>query len=117
MSKVWREIADPAKHRDFMSSLMEGGIPIEKSRDNLIKKWVYLAEVSDFKFQFANIGQVLECKHYFEQKIHPSTKGENHIPYEHYWQVWYCKLPKGMTKNKNRVKVIEAMDEILGRWG
>lgn len=32
MSKVWREIADPAKHRDFMSNVIEGGVPVTKTR-------------------------------------------------------------------------------------
>lgn len=100
-----------------MSNTVEGGKPIAKSRDNLIKKWVYFAEVNGFVFQFADMGQVAECKKYFEQKIHSSTKGENHIPHEHYWHPWYSKLPKGMVKNKSRLRVIKTLDKILVRWG
>lgn len=117
MSKVWREKADPAKHRDFMSNQVEGGMPIEASRDNLIEKWVYFAEVKDFVFQLASLQQVRECKAYFVQKIHPSTMNANHNPHEHYWHPWYAKLPKGMVGEKQRHKVVKAMDAILAKWG
>ncbi|WP_045420907.1 hypothetical protein [Vibrio campbellii] len=116
MSRVWREIADPKKHSDFMSSRDEGGLPIEESRDNLVQKWVYLAEVCNFTFQFANIEQVKEAKAYFEEKVHPSSRGF-HPPYEHYWHPWYCKLPKGITKEVKRQKVLKALDTILKQWG
>lgn len=116
MSKVRREIADPKKHADFMGNQNEQGIPIDKSQDNLIEKWVYLADVCNFTFQFASIDQVIECKEYFEKKVHPSTIDE-HPPYEHYWQPWYCKLPKGITKNGKREKVLKALNQILEKWG
>lgn len=98
-----------------MSSWNEGGVPIEKSRNNLIKKWVYIAEVSNFTFQFANIGQVQECLDYFEKNVHPSTIG-SHPPYEHYWQPWCCKLPKGLKNRANRQKVIKALNQIMAKW-
>jgi len=116
MSRVWREIADPKKHSDFMSTTNEGGLPIDASRDNLIEKWVYLADVCKFTFQFASLTQVEECKSYFEQKTHPSSIGE-HPPSEHYWQPWYCKLPKGINKGVKRTKVIKALNQILDKWG
>ena len=116
MSKIWREIANPEKHYDFIGNQSVQGIPIEKSRDNLIEKWVYLAEVLNFTFQFANLEQVKECKAYFEKKVHPSTKA-HHPKYEHYWQSWNCKLPKGMTKEGNRQIVVNALDKILEKCG
>lgn len=115
LSKVWREEADPTKHADFMSNCLEGGLPISKSCDNLISKWVYMANVCNFTFQFASLEQVKECKDYFSRKVHPSTIGE-HPPFEHYWQQWYCKLPKGINKDKNREKVLKALDQILSKW-
>ncbi|MCW8879960.1 MAG: hypothetical protein OQK04_18130 [Kangiellaceae bacterium] len=115
MSKVWREEADPKKHADFMSNCMEGGMPISKSRDNLIPKWVYLADVCNFTFQFASLKQVKECIEYFEKKVHPGTIGE-HPPYEHYWQQWYCKLPKGINRGNKREKVLKALNQILDKW-
>lgn len=115
MSRVWREIADPKKHSDFMSTNNEGGVPIDKSRDNLIEKWVYLAEVCNFKFQFASLDQVKECKEYFERKLQPTTRG-SHPPFEHYWHPWFCKLPKGITKETNRQKVLKALNKILDKW-
>jgi len=115
MNKVRREIADPKKHSDFMSSYNEGGIPIEKRKDNLINKWVYIAEVCNFAFQFQSIEQVKECKAFFEQKTHPSTR-DIHPPHEHYWHPWYCKLPKGIIKEVNRQKVLKALNSILDKW-
>lgn len=100
-----------------MSNQVEGGIPVERSRDNLIEKWVYFAEVDGFVFQFGNLEQVKAAQNYFSQKVHPSTRKPNHNPHEHYWHPWYGKLPKGMTKEKNRIKSLKALDEILLNWG
>ncbi|MEZ5986131.1 MAG: hypothetical protein R3B94_09285 [Hyphomonas sp.] len=116
MSKIWREIADPARHRDFMSSRVEGGLPIEASRDNLIEKWVYLAEVDGFVFQLSSLVQVRECRDYFTLKIRPSGRDPDHNRNEHYWQPWHARLPKGMLSEKARAKVLQAMDAILQRW-
>ena len=115
MSKIWREIADPEKHRDLMSIYSLGGMPVEKSRDNLIEKWVYFAEVEGFVFQMIGIEQVEQCKKYFESKVHPSTRAENN-GLEHYWQSWECRLPKGIHKDKRRQKVLKRLDEILKKW-
>lgn len=117
MSKIWREIADPTRHRDFMSSRVEGGLPVEASRDNLIEKWVYLAEVDGFVFQFSSLAQVHECRNYFAQKIRPSRRDPDHNPHEHYWQPWHGRLPKGMLSEKARTQVLQALDAILQRWG
>ncbi len=114
MSKVWRERKNATKHKDFMNSYVLGGIPVEK-RDNLIIDWVYFAEVEGFIFQFISLEQVKECKTYFEQKTHSSTKAF-HPPYEHYWQPWYCRLPKGITKKNKKRKVLKALNEILLNW-
>ncbi|KZZ44150.1 hypothetical protein A3759_12310 [Thalassolituus sp. HI0120] len=116
MSKVWREIADPKKHIDYMSTRNEGGVPVEASRDNLIEKWVYFADVCNFTFQFASIDQVQECKEYFSKSVHPSTREEGH-DLEHYWHPWYSKLPKGINKGVKREKVIKALNNILSKWG
>jgi len=115
MSKIWREIADPKIHRDYMSTNHEGGLPIEGSSSNLIEKWVYFANVCNFTFQFNGIEQVRTCKAFFEETIHPSTRGE-HPPFEHYWQEWYCKLPRGINSKSNSLKVKKALDEILSKW-
>lgn len=115
MTIVRREKADPDKHSDFMSLYNEGGVPVEKARDNLLEQWVYIAEVANFTFQFASLEQVRECKAYFEKTIHPSTKG-SHPPFEHYWHPWYCKLPKGITNKHNRQKVLKALNSILEKW-
>ena len=117
MTKIWREIADPAKHRDYMSTYVEGGIPVEPRADNLVKKWVYFTSVDGFVFQFASLEQVRECRDYFSQKHHPSGRNPNQNPHEHYWHPWFERLPKGMMKEKNRLLVIKAMDAIQEKWG
>lgn len=116
MSKVWREIADPKKHPDHMRTRNEGGVPVAASRDNLIEKWVYFADVCNFTFQFASLSQEQGCKMYFSKSVHPSTKEDGHN-LEHYWHSWYSKLPKGINKAVKREKVIKALDQILDNWG
>ena len=115
MSKVWREIADPTKHLDFMSTRDEGGVPIEASKDNLIEKWVYFANACNFTFQFASIEQVKDCKLYFSKSAHKSTRETGH-ELEHYWHPWYSKLPKGINRASNKKKVIKVLDQILAQW-
>lgn len=117
MSKFWRETADPAKHRDYMSTYVEGGIPVEPSRDNLLEKWIYFTRVDGFDLQFASLDQVRECREYFSQKLHPSGRNREQNPHEHFWHPWFARLPKGMMKTKNRDLVIKAMDAILAKWG
>nr|WP_086939966.1 hypothetical protein [Thaumasiovibrio occultus] len=116
MSNIWRESADPAKHRDFMSTRNEGGVPIEGPRDNLIEQWVYFAQVADFTFEFVTLEQVAECRRYFMQPVHHSTREQGHSN-EHCWHAWYCKLPDGLNKGRTRVKVIKALNAILTKWG
>ncbi len=116
MSRVWREHADPKKHSDFMSNYTEGGLPIEKSRDNLIDKWVYFVDVCNFTFQFESLEQVKEAKSYFEEKIHKSNRSLYHPPHEHHWHPWFCKLPKGITKESKKAKVIKALNQALEKW-
>ena len=116
MAKIHRELADPKKHSDFMSSSIEGGMPVSKSRSNLVPKWVYLADVYNFTFQFASIEQVRQCIAYFESKTHPSTISQ-HPPHEHYWHPWYCKLPKGINKGVRKQKVLKVLKQIIARWG
>ena len=98
-----------------MSTHTEGGIPVEKSKNNLAVKWVYMAEVYGFTFQFADLEQVRICKKYFEANIHPSTR-DRHPPHEHYWHPWYGKLPKGLNKKERSQKVIKALDLISSKW-
>jgi len=117
MTKVWRELADPQKHRDHMSSTNDGGLAVAKSRDKLIEKWVYIVDIYDFEFHFSSLEQVREAKSYFEQKIRPSTRNASHNPYERWWQQWYCKLPKGLMKEKRRLKMIAALEKVLQEFG
>ncbi len=105
------------QHSDFMSTHNEGGVTIPPTRDNLIEKWVYFAAVRGFVFEFASIEQVQQCRAYFSQTLHPSTRALGHPPHEHYWHPWYCKLPKRMMRMKNRALVIKTLDTLLDKWG
>ena len=116
MAKVWREIAAPKKHRDFMNTFESSGIPVNQSRSNLIEKWVYFVSFGRFNLQFSSIEQVDECREFFSKKIHKSTRG-HHPPGEHYWQAWYCRLPKGLKKSANRLKFIKLLNQIISKWG
>ncbi|PXF31010.1 hypothetical protein WH50_12285 [Pokkaliibacter plantistimulans] len=115
MSQVWREVADPRKHRDYMSTRNEGGISIEVPKDNLLKQWVYFAHVCNFTFQFSSIEQVKMCREYFLKKTHPSTREIGH-DLEHYWHFWFSKLPKGIKRKKQREMIVRALDVILANW-
>ena len=109
MVKIWRELADPNKHVDFMSTSNVGGVPVEASANNLIPKWIYFVQVCSFRFQFSSLEQIKECQQYFLKKIHPSTRKAG-TELEHYWQPWYCKLPKGITKESKRQRVLKALE-------
>lgn len=115
VARVWREIADPRKHRDFMSVSNPGGVPVAKRRDNLVVQWVYLAEIDGTLLQFSGLDQVRECRAYFERKTHPSTRYRA-APVEHCWHHWYCRLPAGIKSLRKRKRVLKALDEILRRW-
>lgn len=106
--KIWKEKADPQKHKDYMSTSWVGGISIPKPKDNLIEKWVYFVKEGGFTFQFTSINQIEECIDYFSTKIHPSTR-LNHDIYEHYWQTWHERLPHGITKKGKREKILKAL--------
>ncbi len=116
MGKIWRELADPKKHRDFIGNRHIGGVSIAASKNNLIAKWVYFAEVNHFTFQFSSLEQVRECQTYFSQSVLPSTRETGH-DLEHYWQAWFAKLPKGMNKRTKRERVLKALEQILAKWG
>ena len=68
-----------------------------------------------FFFQFANLNQVQECKAYFSEKTHASTREEGH-DLEHYWHPWFSKLPPGIKKSSKKQKVIKVLDQILEEW-
>ena len=45
-SRHWRELLDPERHTDWMSTSEIGGRPAEAPRDPLIEAWAYFVEVA-----------------------------------------------------------------------
>ncbi|MEO0858067.1 MAG: hypothetical protein AAFY55_14575 [Bacteroidota bacterium] len=43
------------------------------------------------------------------------TGGPN-PPYEHYWHVWYGRLPKGVLKRTNREKIQKALSNGIAEF-
>lgn len=115
MSRHWREKLDSKKHRDYMVSVGDGGIPIKPPKDNLIDRYVYFVEVVGFTFQFSSIAQAYEALEYCQKKVHPSTLTPG-IFLEHYWQKWFERLPKGLLRGSKREKVIKALTKAIANF-
>lgn len=90
-----------------MSTAQTEGLPLEFSRFKNTP-WVYFVRECSFTFQFVALEQLKECLDWFEQKIHPSSREYNN-GLEHYWQLWYERLPKGLTRESKRIKIVKAL--------
>lgn len=114
---VWREVANPALHTDYMSSCNYQGVPVSASPDPLVEKWVYLVRVdATFVLQFNGLEQVGRMRQYLRKKVHPSTKNAGD-ELEHLWHPWYCKLPKKLTSKSKKSRVLKRLDRVLYTWG
>lgn len=107
MGKHWKEKADPTKHRDFMSTYQIGGVPIERS-EQLLQQQVYFVKECSFVFCFVNLNQLEEAIDFFSKKTHPARRAYN-SGLEHHWQHWSTRLPKGLTANSKREKILKAL--------
>jgi len=115
MAKIYKKkLTKIGEFRDYMSSYDETGIVIVASKDNLVKKWVYFLEIFDFCFTFASIDQIKEAKEYFEKKTHPSNKAFR--PNEHFWNPWYCRLPKGFMRENKKKQIVKELNKMLRKW-
>lgn len=114
--KVWRERADPAKHRDYMSVHGVGGAALRQYASRS-KHWMYFLQSPNekFVFSFHGLEQVEECKVYFKRKVQGSTKLV--VLFEHEYHMWYSRLPKGLTTKNNRKKILKLLDKITDQWG
>jgi hypothetical protein len=107
LSRHWREQLDPARHADQMT-IHVGGHPVERPRDRLVEQSVYFVDVCAFTFQFQSLDQLRQCLAFFERKIHPSSSQPD-VFLEHYWQRWFEKLPRRLTNESKRPRVIAAL--------
>lgn len=110
MPRHWIEQFDSERHRDFMSSRWVDGIPTDA--ELTCSTDVFFVAVAGFTFQFATLDQLHECLDWFRVKIHPSSRESGHN-LEHYWQRWHERLPKGITKEPKRQKVVKALENAL----
>lgn len=99
-------------HRDYMSSLTEGGIEIEKPHFIKGVPYVFTLEIGKTNLVFKDIEQLKEARSFFEKIIRPSTVG-NPPPYEHHWHIWYGRLPKNVLKDSNREKILKAISKAI----
>ena len=107
MSKHWKEKADPEKHIDYMSTAHVGGLPLAASPEK-DTPFVYFVRVEGFTFQFVTLTQLESAIAYFSDNPPPSRAPHNGL--EHFWQKWYERLPKGMTKKSKREKIKKALE-------
>ena len=110
MARHWTEPLNSERHRDFMSSTNVGGLAADSARTG--SSVVFFVAVTGFTFQFANLGQLRECLEWFRVKVHPSSRESGH-DLEHYWQRWHERLPKGITKEPKRQKIVKALENAL----
>ena len=116
MSKHWREELDPATHRDFMKGFQDaGGLPRSPVRDSMIPAWAYFVTVAGFTFEFASVAQIEECLEYCREKVHPSTR--ERVQYDHFWNPWFSRLPKGLLRGNKRERVVAALERALAEFG
>ena len=113
MAQIWKERLNVEKHADFMTGHQDpGGRPVEAPRDNLLESWVYFMKTPDCELQFTLREQVEEAKRYFEEKIHPARR-EWSNGLEHYWQRWFERLPAGVHRDPNRIRILVALERLL----
>jgi hypothetical protein len=117
MAKHWTEPLDPERHIDFMGQREVGGRRPETDPNSRLRgDRAYFVRVSGFTFQFVSLDQMRDCLAWFELPIHPSSA----TPFdcgEHYWQAWHERLPKGLTRNPRRKKIVAALEEALTDFG
>lgn len=114
MARHWSEKLDPERHMDVMGTASYfGGATIEPAQSpGLDDRRVYFVAVAGFTFQFVSLAQLRECLEWFRQKIHPSSRLPS-VTLEHCWQRWYERLPKGLTKDPKRQKIVTALENAL----
>jgi|688.fasta_scaffold1788162_1 hypothetical protein len=110
MAQLWKERLNPAKHLDFMACT--GGGPTKSPRDNLIESWVYFVQTPDCTLQFVSPELVEEARTYFSQKIHPARRQFNN-GLEHCWQRWFERLPPGVHREPNRLRILDALQRLI----
>jgi hypothetical protein len=114
MARWWYEMLDPERHRDFMSTTHVGGLPPDPV-DRLVGRQVYVVRAAGFTFQFMDLGHLREALAHFRKRVHPSSR-EAGIELEHYWQLWYERLPQWLFAEPRRVRVVSGLSRALAAF-
>jgi hypothetical protein len=112
VSRIWRERYDRSRHHNKMYGGVDDGYPPNfdfTPRDNLLVQWAYFVNVCGFDFQFLSLRHLDVCLEYFRKKIHPSRRVD--LGAADHWEVqnWHHRLPKGLRREPNRVKIVKAL--------
>lgn len=106
---------NPEIHLDYMSFVNEGGVSIKSPHIIKGKKFVFVLTIGEESLIFKDIAQIKEAKDFFERKLRPSTVS-NPPPYEHFWHIWFGRLPKKALKASNRDKILKAINLALEKY-
>lgn len=116
MARFWKERYDSYRHSDKMQGEIDGvyqpGCDLTPRR-NLLVQWVYFVNVCQFDFQFMSLRQLEVCLAYFRKKIPGSSRTK--IGAADHWEVqrWYERLPRGLRREPNRLKIVKALERAL----
>ena len=119
MARFWRERYVADRHSNKMKGEIDGVYQFDVDltpRDNLLVRWVYFVNVCQFDFQFLSLRQLEVCVEYFRKKIPGSRRiyFGSWLPGDR-WEFlrWYERLPKGLRREPNRLKIVKALERAL----
>jgi hypothetical protein len=109
---IWKEPFDSSRHQDKMDAARHLEYAADPHR-SVRTHWVYFAEVAGFTFEFMSLDQVRECLHYFEQRLHPSSRVS--VGAADHWEVqrWYERVPGHLKSDRNRPDVVRSLGALL----
>ncbi len=117
MARFWKERYDSREHENMMWGRIDGVWEPQSqdltSKDNLLVRWVYFVNVCQLDFQFMSLRQLEVCLDYFRQKNRGSSRIK--LGSADHWEVqrWFERLPKGVRREPNRLKIVKALETAL----
>ena len=116
VARFWKERYASSRHSNKMKGECDGVYQCDcglTPRDNLLVQWVYFVNVCQFDFQFLSLRQLEVCLEYFRKKFPGSSRIS--IGAADHWEVqrWFERLPKGLRREPNRLKIVKALERAL----
>jgi hypothetical protein len=116
VARFWKERYASSRHSNKMKGECDGVHQCDcglTPRDNLLVQWVYFVNVCQFDFQFLSLRQLEVCLEYFRKKFPGSSRIS--IGAADHWEVqrWFERLPKGLRREPNRLKIVKALERAL----